>query len=394
MRNAARFAVLLAVAVPAPAAAGVYDDAEPASFHDVCDYIARNQAHIEWPSPQPFRAADNTFLKDHFVRYGFFDLDGDGIAEHVVRQQNNGTMGGDGYDFTLSSAKPGQPPPDPAADLDIKALPPASAERYSNIVLDFGEAWLPYDGRFYDVAFSDESGAFVQNARYFKLGGAEPYACVFENDVSETWERPFDESGEDKRIDDLLCPDPLEPKPEKMTLERIAASERLPKSSGVKPIPILGGNMMPACEGIDDPDCKDVWRVDFDNDGVRERVVKLVGDSGAGRGCDEEAFLLLTPDDRVATGREQALLNRMQGGNGKAFADYSCSRSLDWVVRKGRTLLEWHPEPLPGGSEVPRNQRTLSHALWLAQGNKARGVCYASYVITPRIVYDRAPVKP
>ncbi len=131
------------------------------------------------------------FLRDYFVHFGWFDLDGDGIAEHVTQSWATGSMGGDAYDYALSSVREPFDPSDPA-NLPDAVLPEDIARYLDDNRLTLGEAFLPFRGRFYDVTFADEGGAFVVAALYYLPGGAQRAACVFQNQVALSGWLPAD----------------------------------------------------------------------------------------------------------------------------------------------------------------------------------------------------------
>src|ERR1700712_161193 len=157
------------------------------SFTDVCDDIAYSQLRQRWETSTPAASNEYRFLRDNLVRNGVFDLDGDGIAEHVVGPKYVAIWGG----YTLSSQSPLNYEPWKTPD---PALPPQFAARVANAgAPGMTYAWLPYQGRFFDVKFSDEGGAFVRDARYFLRGGAPRVACVFSNEAREYgWTNPED----------------------------------------------------------------------------------------------------------------------------------------------------------------------------------------------------------
>ena len=151
---------------------------------DVCHFIAEQQMEQSWHTQLPGTyGVRGDFLRNYFVRYGWFDLDGDGIAEHVTKAETNGTMGGEAYDYSLSSvhATPRKFHP---ADFPEAVLPEDIADYLDENRVTLGEAFLPFKGRFYDVRFGDEGGAFVVAAFYYLRGGAQRAACLFRNQVT------------------------------------------------------------------------------------------------------------------------------------------------------------------------------------------------------------------
>ncbi|MGZ5960462.1 MAG: hypothetical protein ACXWLE_05180 [Rhizomicrobium sp.] len=195
-----------------------------------------------------------------------------------------------------------------------------------------------------------------------------------------------------------ICPNAVKKVSLLSRAERIPASETLPEKANFKPIPIPGGFIRPDCAENPTTACKDIWHVDFDNDGVAERLLKVSGNSGAGRGCGLQFFVLLSSNNLIAKGDKEKLLLKLQQVN---FADAypaSCTTALDWIKRSGRTVLEFHPyqSPVPDtpwSADTPSDTEELVHALSMARRKQSALLCSATFKITPQIVFDAAPQK-
>ena len=290
-------------------------------------------------------------------------------------------MGGDAYDFSLSSG----PADADRTDLPTAGLPADVARYLDDNRLTFGRAFLPFKGRFYDVNFQDEGGAFVVSALYYLPGGAERAACVFTNRVTLSgWTRaaspPEFDADQDAvwRLADRGA----------VADRAIAASSALEKTAPAADysLGILGGSIGPACAS-DEGGCEDVWTVDFDNDGAEDRLLLLSGDSGAGRGCDTSFFMLLTPDGKIAEGDRQALLLNLQGVRlDDAYPVRPCAMAFRWLSVAGRIVLERRSAEQP-----PRQTSELVDDLWIARDGQTARLAYASFKVAPEILYEAAP---
>ncbi len=168
----------------------------------------------------------------------------------------------------------------------------------------------------------------------------------------------------------------------------MAASSALPKSAPAAgfAFEMPGGSLRPACTYGDD-DCRDIWTVDFDNDGAADRLLLLSGVSGAGRGCDASLFMLLTPDDEIAKGAKQDLLLRLQNADlDDAYPVRPCGMAFRWLNAAGRVLLERRSAEQP-----PLATSQLVDDLWIARDGQTARLAYAAFKVTPEILYDAAP---
>ncbi len=352
---------------------------------DVCHFIAEQQMEQTWQTQLPGTyGVRGDFLTNYFVRYGWFDLDGDGIAEHVTKAETNGTIGGDAYDYSLSSVHKTSDTIDPA-DLPAAVLPQDIANYLDDNRPSFGEAFLPFKGRFYDVNFTDEGGAFVLDALYYRRGGAQRAACVFKNQVTLSGWSPANSPPQFKTDRDVVWE--LADK-SAIAANPIAASSALEKAAPAADhsIALPGGSINPACK-FGRGDCKDLWTVDFDNDGIADRLVLLSGNSGAGRGCDVSFFMLLAADGKIAQGVKQDLLLKLQNVRlDDAYPVRPCGLEFRWLKVAGRVVLKRRSAHQP-----PQDSSELVDDLWIARNGRTARLAYAEFKVTPEILYDAAP---
>jgi hypothetical protein len=355
-------------------------NAQAADNADLCHFIADHQAALSWPTrlPGDFGERRSSFFRDYFMGTGSFDLDGDGIVEEI-KQGLTGTAGGDAYDYTLSSWGKA-----PNSGNGFSLLPKNIGDYLDENRFTFGEGFLPFNGRIYDVTFQDERGAFVVEAHYLLPGGGQRYACVFRNQVKlESWSPG---TALPAFRADIRAVMPRGPAALAGTV--LEAESRLPASAPAAGYSheILAGEMRPHCY-YRDAGCKDVWKVDFDNDGRPDRLLLLSGNSSAGRGYDGAYFVLLAPDGSVATGKKQDLLLKLQSVDlSDVYPTRPGQMELRWLKIAGRTVLERRAVNQP-----PTSTMSLVDDVWIARGEKAARLLYASFRITPEIAYSAPP---
>ena len=347
---------------------------------DVCHFIAQGANEGRF-SPPPGNDREGTrFLQNYFVHFGWLDLDGDGIAEHVTRAQVNGTSGGDAYDYSLSSDK-GE------SDKIAPQRFPASIDTYlEENRFTYGEAFLPFKGRFYDVEFTDEGGAFPISASYYMRGGARRTACVFRNHVEiDGW---VGVSPKEFEADEKTLPDETI---NKIIEHPLVAKERLqPAAMAARDAEeLMGMRTSPACSDNEN-NCKDIWKVDFDNDGTVDRLVKVMSEINGGRGCEFTYFLLLAPhamDGSIAKSPKQRLLMKLQNIDfSLGYAGAPCGMEFRWHRVAGRTILERRSATQPAYMTTD-----LVDDLWIARNGKTAQMKFASFNVTPKIIYNAAP---
>jgi hypothetical protein len=349
---------------------------------DVCNFIAGHQADMNWPTnlPGDYGARRSSFFNDYMVRFGWLDLDGDGIGEEVKQSEINGTMGGDAPMYTLSSAGTGREP-----GSGFSLLPKDVGDYLETKRFTFGEGFLPFRGRIYDVTFEDERGAFPVDVSYFLQGGGSRYACIFRNRVEISYWNGANYMPRWKADVAAVAPRPGVTALAGKVLE---AAGRLPKNASAlrHSRPILGGMMFPHCSQHD-ADCKDVWNVDFDNDGKAERLLRLYGASGAGRGWGGSYFVLLTPTGDVAKGSKQDLLLKLQNVDLEdVYPIRPAGMEFRWLDFGGRIVLQRRSENQPA-----TNTLELVDDLWIARKGETTRLAYASFKVTPEIIYNAAP---
>ena len=286
--------------------------------------------------------------------------------------------------YTLSSVRQ-TPRKFHPADFPEAVLPKDIADYLDENRVTLGEAFLPFKGRFYDVRFGDEGGAFVVAAFYYLSGGAQRAACVFRSQVTLTgWslaDSPPEFTADRDAVWQLADKTAIVENP-------IMASSLLAKSAKAADysLDIPGGFIRPACR-FGPSDCKDVWTVDFDNDGTADRLLLLSGESGAGRGCDTSFFMMLTPDGELAKGAKQDLLLKLQNVDlNDAYPVRPCEMTFRWLTIAGRVVLERRSEHQP-----PLDTSELVDDFWMARDGQVARLAYATFKVTPEILYDAAP---
>ncbi len=370
---AAGVAALVSLSDPTSAA-----DRKRPQYATVCDFIADKQSQQVYPTPEANSGADrNAFLAKYFVSYGLFDLDGDGIPEWVNPGVGGAAGGEDAYDFTLSS-ETGHPPHRFTIDKANIVPPEFDDEVYETG--NRGERWLPYGNRIYDVFFSDQGGAFVRHALYYVHGGGYHVACVFHDSAEVAyWSSAYPPApfADDQKalcpttIKDMNLPSAIAP------VERLTGedAEHLPQS---RMYDNQGGVYHPICDDVDVSPCNDIWRVDYDNDGKLDRLLKLTAEDDSGYGCAFQKFLLLDSRNRAVVGPKQdALANFAMG----------CFIDENWVLIGGRTLLR------RGGGSTRGDGIDLYDDLSMVRGNDTATLCRASFRVATKVVYAEPEVK-
>jgi hypothetical protein len=294
------------------------------------------------------------------------DLDGDGKADEIATGLG-GTSHSDSYEIKLSSLHGKDPSLSGKHDPAQPEPEVFSALGYDQGSVGTGEIWINFDSRYYEVNYSDNSDySEVEHVEYYLPNGMTRYACIFKNEKKALdWKYPSVPSGLEKDAK-AVCPLRGEPfiSPDIITpVARISKkdAEYIPKES------LRETHFGPLCE-FEGADCKDIWRVDFDNDGVPERLVKLAAYSGAGRGCDMEKFVILDGHDRPMGGTKQATLETLRGG---------CESHLDWVKINGRTALLRQPP----------------QEIAMARGDNVARLCSAVFRMEPATVYTDPSLK-
>ena len=325
--------------------------ASAAPRETICDYLARHPVTKN-------RAGDLVFpsgyVRDDYERRHNVDLDGDGMPDKVAQ-------GMDGVaNFVRLSSLKGEPSLYNSKRDPTQPEPPL-AIGYDQGGGTRGEIWVRLGNRYYDVHYGDnEDYAELEYVKYYLPDGHYRYACVFQNDVqTQDWKYAAAPSG--LREDAVaVCPPrsvPFEQPPFIPAVERISKedAERLPSER------FRETSFDTFCE-FGKADCKDIWQVDFDNDGVTERLLKRGAYSGAGRGCDLEGFVLLDSYNRPVGGAKQAALDKIRG---------ECGSQLNWVKIRGRTALLRQP---------PQD-------LAMVRGGDAALLCSSVFRMIPKIVY-------
>lgn len=157
-----------------------------------------------------------------------------------------------------------------------------------------GAGWLPFRGFFYAVHFHGEDGSFPSHMTLHTPMGSE-VICAFRSSVTEhasalsPADQPLCRRVVDLGIDHAAIGPSARPSP-----ERRETDTHLPRRR--------------------ETHAQAEYIVDFDNDGVDERLVLLAFTTGSGRGFDNRYFDIAASSDRVAArDGERTLLMRLQG---------------------------------------------------------------------------------
>lgn len=115
--------------------------------------------------------------------------------------------------------------------------------------------------------------------------------------------------------------------------------------------------------------------VDFDNSGAPKKVVFLQMESGAGAGCDEQLFDVLSETgDHLAEGQDHDVIAALQSFDlhGR-FPILPCGNAARFFVYHGKTYYESQP------SKGATDSWTQYHHVTLAEHGKVKDVCGITY---------------
>jgi len=285
-------------------------------------------------------------MTDYLVRDGVFDVDNDGMADRVVSGKRIGTRHGDMFTLT-----------DPLGRAHEYAVDQDDPWRWT-----LGAGWLPFRGFFYAVHFHGEDGSFPSHMTLHTPMGSE-VICAFRSSVTEhasalsPADQPLCRRVVDQGIDDAAI-GPSTPR----SSDRRETDTNLPRRR--------------------ETHAQAEYVVDFDNDGVDERLVLLAFATGAGRGFDNRYFDITESSDRAAGGDGgRALLMRLQGVD---LTDTYPIRDRPsnmprWVRIDGKMYLE---NRHVGPSE---SRAALFHDLRTVQDGAIRDVCNVTFEVATSI---------
>jgi hypothetical protein len=276
--------------------------AVPAGSGDICAFLASHPVATDSSGTPVFPPGYVNLPLDK--KRGDLDIDGDGKRDSITYSRE-GTANVDAYDIKLSSVRDERNAEFGARDPNQLQPPEFSAEDLDQGSVRQGQRWLRFDGRFYDIFFADSADyAEVEYARYFLPGGIYRYACIFHSRKHpDHW---ILTPGRTANRDAVCTTKALrQPKP-------VAPVARLTKAEArMVPLQAFAETHYDAACNSEDASCKDIWQVDFDNDGKPDRLLKVAAYSGSGRGCDLQKFLLLDRLDRPVGGTRQSLLENL-----------------------------------------------------------------------------------
>ena len=184
-------------------------------------------------------ASSQKRMTDYLVRDGVFDVDNDGMADRVVSGKRIGTRHGDMFTLT-----------DPLGRAHEYAVDQDDPWRWT-----LGAGWLPFRGFFYAVHFHGEDGSFPSHMTLHTPMGSE-VICAFRSSVTEhasalsPADQPLCRRVVDQGIDDAAI-GPSTPR----SSDRRETDTNLPRRR--------------------ETHAQAEYVVDFDNDGVDERLVLL-----------------------------------------------------------------------------------------------------------------------
>jgi hypothetical protein len=330
----------------------------------VCEFVAHHPISGERGSTR-FIFPKEYLLSIPAPRGGFLtfprvDVDGDGVPDQI-EVADGGSSQSDWYDVHLSSAKDWS---FPGTIDEQQAVPPQFAlEGLDQGSVGEGLLWLRFGGHIYLVAFSsNEDYAQPEDVKYFVPGGKYRIACVFHTDFRRKPWRPADPPAGLKHDAANICRESNLRKPK--ILEPIAQLTEA-EARHVPVVEFRETSFSPYCKDRDRKTCRDIWRVDFDNSGREQRLLKLEAASGAGRGCDAEKFFALD-----AVKRQEFLPENFDG---------YCVEDFTWVTSGGRTLMYSRSS----GSYSPQPE-TLS----MIKGKDSGVICSAPFQATSHIVFS------
>lgn len=280
--------------------------AVPAGSGDVCAFLASHPVTTDHSAHPVFPLGYVKFSLDE--NRSDLDIDGDGKKDSITYDRE-GTALVDAYDIKLSSVKDEGSAEFGARDPNQPQPPEFAAEDLDQGSVRQGQRWLRFGGRVYNVFFADNADyAEVEYARYFLPGGNYRYACIFHSRKHAAgWILKSKLLAGLRASAGAICTTRELRRPASAApVARLTESEAklVPRESFAET------HYYPACEG-EDASCKDIWQVDFDNDGKPDRLLKVAAASGAGRGCDPQKFLLLDQRNRPVGGTRQSLLENL-----------------------------------------------------------------------------------
>jgi hypothetical protein len=326
---------VLCFALFASAAGSASAESAPESGAPTHEELTRVCRYVESIEPRDVR--------DHTVRSGVFDVDGDGIAE-TVTGTTEGTMHAETAEIRDAEGN------------TLELSPTFNWPDYWTL----GERWLLYDGRAFHLNFEEEGAQFLSFLSYVDSQHRENIACTISTDVREAY---FARGAEAIPVCDAVEAGRLDPLP----IEEI------------KPRRLSDGAYMTEVFGT--------IRIDFDNDGTPDNLVAIRLSSSAGRGCETAYFDLAESLDGTSDKEERSLLMRLQ----EAVPDDTiparpCGVLRRWLTRSGQTYFEVRYR-----DEAPRSDSTAVHFVTSVVDGEPKRICDTAFRMRWRLTEVMPP---
>ncbi len=272
----------------------------PNEIKKVCDFIAASHSG----------SVKGKTAHERYIRSGKVDVNNDQLKE-TMEYAPTGTMGGEYFQFINSEGQ----------KIDIKRIGFEWKDYWTH-----GERVLPYGSKTYLVHFKEESLAYPSHVTYVDAANYERVICTFNNEVTE--------SVDPKYLEDQLCASLLTSKrPQYILFEQ---DFNINDPNYIKSPP--------------DPSQK----IDFDNDGRKDRLLIVEYSSGAGRGCGYTYYELIDEETHaISKEPKRDLLRELQGmGSSPQWKlntyDFCNGNIVGWFIYEGITYFEAkYPELSP-----------------------------------------------
>lgn len=274
--------------------------------------------------------------EDRTLRLGDFDVNNDGVAERVARDPFPGTMGGDFFDIRSAEGE----------RLSIESVGFEWRDYRT-----YGARWLPYEGRTYRLASTEESGRYLSYLSMVTPANREHIICEFATDVEERLH-----AAEPGYRD--LC----------RSIERRELSSHAVEAAALRLVP--GRRETSAAGEI---------TLDFDNDGTLEDLTLLKFASGAGRGCDLEYFDLSSAVDgsTVDPAERATLLGMQRVEPHDRLPGPTCGGNVvRWLSWRGTIVLENAPRRQP-----PTTREQEFHTVSTIRDGNVHLACQAHFLV-------------
>lgn len=315
-------AVTLLCAAVSDAPAQPLPPPTPAELAEVCKAVEQIP---------PDRAKDYTF------RSGVIDIDGDGTFETIIGDIRLGTMRGD--NSTIRD--------DAGHEIELEADGYEWKDYWT-----FGERWMVFRGRTYQLNFADEEAGYLAYVAYVTPDRKLKVACEFDTEVIELLSA---KSPRDGRVCTAL---------EKNQIEFLPLK------------PANAGDQSRAAPGRRETAITQSATVDFTNEGRPQPLYLLQFESGAGRGCGADYYDTVAATERGDHGRQHRLLMDMQGINldGTYPSQRCATRLARWFRFDGHVHLD-----IRYARAKPADEGDEFHDVATIEHGKVRRECSAMF---------------